>query len=215
MHRVLEPELMDDEAQCEAYAAADFAASNQAFVDRLLGAFPALAGRVLDIGCGPADIPRRLLFARPGLQVTAVDASGPMLALGRAALAADGVEGRATLVEARLPAPGIPGAPFDAVLSNSLLHHLPDPAVLWSEVRRLGRPGAPVFVADLRRPGTDAEVRRLVATYAAGDPEVLRRDFEASLRAAFTVDEVRAQVAGTGLTVEPIGDRYLQVTGRR
>jgi hypothetical protein len=45
---------------------------------------------------------------------------------------------------------------------------------------------------------------------------VLRRDFEASLYAAFTCDEVRAQLDRAGLSalrVEPIGDRHLVVWG--
>jgi hypothetical protein len=63
MERVLEPELMDDPEQTEAYAAADFAEENQGFVDRFAEYFPEFSsGRVLDVGCGPADIPVR--FAR-------------------------------------------------------------------------------------------------------------------------------------------------------
>jgi hypothetical protein len=34
MDRILEPELMDDSAQVEAYARADFSEVNQGFVDR-------------------------------------------------------------------------------------------------------------------------------------------------------------------------------------
>src|SRR3954452_21168295 len=58
MARVLEPEVMDDEAQAAAYAAADFAEENQGFVDRFLEYFPDFTeGDVFDLGCGPGDIP--------------------------------------------------------------------------------------------------------------------------------------------------------------
>ena len=40
------------------------------------------------------------------------------------------------------------------MLSKDLLHHLPDPMVLWEEIKRLGRPGAAVYVMDLVRPAT-------------------------------------------------------------
>ena len=56
--RVPEPELMDDAAQARAYASADFADVNQGFVDRFRARFADFtSGRVIDLGCGPADIP--------------------------------------------------------------------------------------------------------------------------------------------------------------
>src|SRR2546425_210812 len=76
MERILEPELMDDEAQALAYAQADFVEVNRGFVDRFRTAFPDLTrSRVVDLGCGPADIPIRLVRLMPTLGVTAVDAS--------------------------------------------------------------------------------------------------------------------------------------------
>ena len=39
MERILEDELMEDENQALAYAAADFSTSNQMFVDRLIAEF--------------------------------------------------------------------------------------------------------------------------------------------------------------------------------
>jgi SAM-dependent methyltransferase len=216
VERTLEPELMDEADQAAAYAAADFAEPNQGFVDRFLALAPELtAGELVDLGCGPADICLRLARARPGLRITGVDAAEAMLAHGRAALAAAGLTGTVELVRARLPGV-LPGRQFDAVLSNSLLHHLPDPAVLWADVARLTRPGAPILVVDLMRPPTPAAALALVDQHAAGEPEVLRRDFLASLHAAFTLAEVTAQLAAAGLALQvaPITDRHLAVWGR-
>jgi hypothetical protein len=53
-------------------------------------------------------------------------------------------------------------------------------------------PGAPVLVMDLMRPASPAAAEALVEQYAAGEPEVLRRDFYNSLLAAFEPGEVRA-----------------------
>jgi trans-aconitate 2-methyltransferase len=103
------------------------------------------------------------------------------------------------------------------VLSNSLLHHLHDPAVLWSSVRQLGGPGAAIYVQDLRRPASLAALEALVASQMATAPEVLRRDYRHSLHAAFTLQEVAAQLeqAGLdGLRVQERGERYLEVWGR-
>ncbi|HSB42923.1 MAG TPA: class I SAM-dependent methyltransferase [Methylomirabilota bacterium] len=218
MERVLEPELMTDPVQAEAYASADFGSVNQAFVDRFRALFPDLVrGRLVDLGCGPADIPIRLCQALPGVTVIGVDGSEAMLAPGRRAIAAAGLRSRIELVHARLP--GLPRPPggFDGVISNSLLHHVPEAGVFWAEVARLGRTGAAVLVVDLSRPDTRDRARAIVEAYAAADPDVLRRDFFHSLCAAFTTAEVAAQLATAGLTglrVETISDRHWAAWGR-
>ena len=217
MRRVLEPELMVDPEQAQAYAAADFASVNQGFVDRFRALFPAFAcGHVADLGCGPADIPIRLCRALPGVTVMGVDGSEAMLSPGRAAVAAAGLAARIRLLCARLPGIARPAAGYDAIVSNSLAHHLPEPAVLWREIARVGASGAPVLVTDLHRPETAERAREIVETYSGGEPEVLKRDFFHSLCAAFTLPEVRAQLAEAGLDgfrVEMISDRHWAAWG--
>lgn len=219
MDRVLEPELMTDQAQALAYAAADFATPNQAFVERFIGLFPTFTrGALVDLGCGPADIPIRLCRALPGVTVAAVDGSEAMLAPGRAAVAAAGFDPRIRLVCARLPGLERPRDGFDGIISNSLLHHLPRPEVLWSEVVRLGRAEAAVLVTDLHRPDSSDRAREIAETYSDGEPEVLKRDFFHSLCAAFTLTEVTAQIRNAGLDgalrCEMISDRHCAAWGR-
>src|SRR5207245_9086759 len=87
MDRVLEPEVMADPRQALAYARADFGEVNQRFVDELVARHPMPAhARVVDLGCGPADLPIRLAAALPRSQIVAVVDSIPMLPLGPAAL---------------------------------------------------------------------------------------------------------------------------------
>lgn len=217
MERILEPELMEDPARALAYALADFSEVNQGFVDRFRSTFPDLrSGNVLDLGCGPADIPIRLARAVPGLQITALDGSEAMLALARRAVADAGLGARIHLLRARLPGLPPPAGSFDAVISNSLLHHLADPQVFWKEVKGLGRPGAAVFVMDLFRPDSPERAREIVDTTAADEGPTLKQDFFNSLLAAFTPDEVRAQLAPdlAHLECRIISDRHWLVSGR-
>jgi ubiquinone/menaquinone biosynthesis C-methylase UbiE len=218
MNRVLEPELMTDREQAEAYAAADFASVNQGFVDRFRALFPDLdRGALVDLGCGPADIPIRLCRALPAVTVTGVDGSEAMLAPGRVAVAAAGLGAHVRLVCARLPGLPRPAGGFEGVVSNSLLHHMPRPEVFWAEVARLGRVGAAVLVTDLHRPESVERARDIVQTYSGDEPEVLKRDFFHSLCAAFTLAEVKAQVREAGLATlscEMISDRHWAVWGR-
>jgi SAM-dependent methyltransferase len=219
MDRVPEPELMDEAQQALAYSEADFAASHDRCVDlceQFVGP-DGLAETVLDLGCGPADVTVRLARRFPRATFHGVDGAEPMLAHGRARVARAGLGDRIRLVRALLPRDAPPLAQYAAVVSNSLLHHLHDPSVLWTAVARWARPGAPVFVMDLRRPASIEDAERLVQAYVGGEPEVLRRDFLHSLRAAFTADEVREQLreVGLGLEVVTIGDRHLVAQGRR
>ncbi|SMF93853.1 Ubiquinone/menaquinone biosynthesis C-methylase UbiE [Methylomagnum ishizawai] len=219
MQRIPEPELMDDTAQARAYAEADFSEPHQRFVTLFQEAFPGetLAGTVLDLGCGPADVTLRLARAYPLCRIDGLDGAAAMLECGREAVRRAGLDDRVRLVEGYLPGAVPPLATYDAVVSNSLLHHLADPRVLWASIRRWGGPGAPVLVMDLMRPDGPAAVDALVLRYAADAPAVLRRDFEHSLRAAYRVEEVRAQLVEAGLptlAVRPVDDHHLAVWGR-
>ena len=147
-----------------------------------------------------------------------MDGSDAMLHYGRVALAEDPkLARRVQFITGFLPGAALPQDSYDAVISNSLLHHLHDPSVMWDSVRKFAAKGAPVYVMDLMRPDSDQDVDRLVETYAGGEPEVLRRDFHASLKAAFTIPEVTEQLRKAGLAhlnVRPVSDRHLLVTGR-
>ncbi len=193
MKREIEPELMEEVDQAVAYAEADFDAPHSAFMERFQQLFPSWSGRgqVLDLGCGPGDITKRFARAYPHCRVDGIDGAEAMLAEGRRLLAQEpGLSERVRLYRACLPQDRPPEASYDAVISNSLLHHLADPLVLWSAVEEYGAPGAPVFVVDLMRPADRAEAERLTALYSEGEPDVLRRDFFHSLLAAFTAEEV-------------------------
>ena len=216
MDRICEPELMDDPKQAEAYARADFEAENQAFVDRFKEYFPEFAqGTVLDLGCGPGDIPIRFAKRYPVCQVIGIDASAPMIQLGEQAVKEAGSSDRITLRCERYEE--VAGARIaDAVISNSLLHHLPNPLQFWQKIRQLVRPGAPVLVMDLLRPDSPEAAQAIVDQYAANEPDILRRDFYNSLLAAFTEDEIGSQLARMNLTrllIDIPDDRHWVVGG--
>lgn len=218
MERVPEPELMEDEAQARAYAEADFEEPNALFMqlweEGLAGAEPM---RIVDLGCGPADIVVRLARRHPVARIEAIDGSAAMLRHGIERVRREGLDERVHLVQARLPGAGLAPQAYDAVVSNSLLHHLHDPAVLWRTVRACARIGAAVLVMDLARPASDAEARALVERHASGEPGILRRDFYNSLLAAWRPEEVRAQLIAAGLDgleVRLVSDRHLAVQGR-
>lgn len=200
MQRVPEPELMDDVAQAQAYAAADFSSENQGFVDRFHEYFPEWSGgHVIDLGCGPADIPIRFCRAYPAATIIAVDASQAMITLAEQAVKRSGLDGRIRLRCERFQELSL-DEPGDAALSNSLLHHLPNPFQFWYRLKQLIRPGSAVLVMDLLRPESIETAQALVEQYAADASPILKRDFYNSLLAAYTEDEVAAQLAEMNLS---------------
>lgn len=219
MDRVTEPELMDDDENARAYAGIDFGAPHQNFITLFQRAFAErqIGGYALDLGCGPGDITRRFARAFPQCSVHGVDGAPAMLRYGHEITAQDAeTRDRVELFLGMLPGATLPRSHYDVVISNSLLHHLPDPQVLWQAVRQFATPGAPVFVMDLRRPNSIEEAQALVELHAANDPEVFKLDFYHSLLAAFTPDEIRDQLREAGLDhfqVMTETDRHVVVAG--
>lgn len=219
MERTPEPELMNDPEQAAAYAAADFEEPHARFVALYrehFGPRPTESW-VLDLGCGPADITRRFALANPHCRLHGVDGALEMLRLGRRELQRAGLGERVQLLHGHLPGIRLPRSSYDAVISNSLLHHLADPLSLWTTVRQFAAPKAPVLIMDLMRPSSRRQAEDMVNLYAADGPPVLRQDFFNSLLAAYTVDEVRAQLQATGVdhfAVNAVSDRHLLVYGR-
>lgn len=216
MERMPEPELMDDVAQAKAYAAADFSRENEGFVNLFRQYFPEwTAGHVIDLGCGPADIPIRFARNYPGARITAVDASEPMIALAEEAVKEAGFADRIRLRCERFQQLALDES-GDAALSNSLLHHLPNPLQFWYRLKQLVKPGSAVLVMDLLRPESAAVAQAIVEQYAANEQPILKRDFYHSLLAAYTEDEVAAQLAEMNLSrllIDVPDDRHWVVGG--
>lgn len=218
MERIVEPELMDEEEQARAYAEGDFAEPHERFVSLFRETFGELPrGNVLDLGCGSCDVLVRFARANPRVLIHGVDGSAAMLRHAKVLLSRSGtVARRIELFRGMLSDVSMPRPRYDAVISNSLLHHLHNPLVLWRTVRRYAADGAPIFAMDLRRPPSMAAARDLVTTYAAAEPPVLQRDFFNSLVAAFTPEEIEGQLAVCGLgnlEVRELGDRHVLVVG--
>lgn len=216
MRRILEKEIMDDKEGALAYAKADMSKSNQFFVDKLLQKYSKNLNNVLDIGCGPADIPVRLVKAKPDVNITAVDASDKMIELAKNNVNKEKYESQIKLMRAYLP--GLPFLPhsFDTVISNSLLHHLPDPMLFWKEIKLLGKKGSIIFVMDLFRPDSPEKAKEIVEREAPSAPKVHKEDFYNSLLASFKLKEIKEQLSSANLpnvSAEIVSDLHWLAAG--
>jgi ubiquinone/menaquinone biosynthesis C-methylase UbiE len=208
--RVLEPEGMETPEEVEAYDGMDHGGVNGRFVDDFVATGADLR-RVVDLGTGTALIPLGLAAKQPTSRLVAVDLSAAMLEVARRHVERHGLGDRIEVLLGDAKRTPLPDGSASAVMSNSLVHHLPDPLPFFEDARRLLAPGGILFVRDLFRPQDDAAVAALVAEHAAHDSPPQRALFEASLRAALTLPEVRALAAAANLDnvqIEATSDRH-------
>ena len=219
LSRVLEPEVMDSEQEATDYDSMDHREVNRIFVDDFLAAAGARLGNeeerplaeILDVGTGTAQIPIELCRRASGCRVLAIDLAVAMLDLARLKIELAGERDRIML--AHVDAKNMPyrEGHFAAVISNSIVHHIPEPAHVLAEMVRVVSLGGLIFVRDLMRPASDEQVHALVQQYAAEANEHQRAMFEASLRAALSLEETRELVVKLGFaaeTVQATSDRH-------
>jgi ubiquinone/menaquinone biosynthesis C-methylase UbiE len=215
--RVLEPEVMDTAEDARAYDEMQHAEVNAAFVSDLLALSPDVS-KTLDVGTGSGRIPLELARRVPEAKVVGIDMSKEMLALARKHAEREKLADR--LVFEEMDAKGIlyeEGA-YTTVMSNSLLHHVPDPRAVVAEMVRVVAPLGTLFVRDLFRPDDERTLTELVATYAKDEDESQRKLFAESLHAALTVEELEAIVASIGMTgarIAKTSDRHLTLVWQR
>ncbi|HEY9739783.1 MAG TPA: class I SAM-dependent methyltransferase [Coleofasciculaceae cyanobacterium] len=198
MHRVLEPEVMDTQEEAVEYDAMDFTEVNTAFAKRAIQLAPSIA-KVLDAGTGTARIPILICQERPQWQITGIDLATSMLQIGLKNVQQAGLEQQVTLelVDAKqLP---YSDGQFDMVISNSLIHHLPNPVPFLQELKRVLNPTGAILIRDLIRPPSEEVVNALVESIGTEYDEHQKMLFRDSLHAAFTVDEVNQLISDAGL----------------
>lgn len=219
MERIPEAaELMLGLEQAQAYAGTDLSQLNAKIIEAFRMHFAEFSsGEVLDLGCGTADVTIRFAQAYPQATLVGIDGASSMLEMGKARILEAGLEKRIELRKGHLPNAELGHGRFDALVANSLLHHLDDPAGLWRTVKRCVRAGAPVMVVDLIRPHDPDAARLLVEKYAERAHPQVKQDFFHSLCAAYTVQDLRRQldaVGFPGMRVEAVDELQMKIWGR-
>lgn len=211
MQRVLEPEVMDTWEEAIEYDAMDFTEVNTAFAKRAIALGLPISARVLDAGTGTARIPVLLCQMRPHWQVFGIDLAKNMLQIGSQHVEQAGLQQQIVLelVDAKqLP---YKDGDFEMVVSNSLVHHLPDPLPFFREISRVLKPNGAIVIRDLIRPPDEETMNNLVESIGTEYDTHQKQLFRDSLHAALTLDEVKqliSQAALQGVIVYQSSDRH-------
>lgn len=195
---------MDTAEEAGDYDAMSHGDVNRAFCEDALRALPSREQarlRVLDLGTGTALIPIELCTMHATAEVVATDFAKHMLEVAKTNVARANLTRRIELLFGDAKTSDVPDASFDLVMSNSVVHHIPDPFELLRAAVSKTAQGGLLFVRDLERPRTEAALAELVAQYARVDEQAPANEraraerqralFAASLRAALTLDEIR------------------------
>ena len=199
MQRVLEPEVMDSWQEAFEYDAMDFIEINTAFAQRAIELGPPFSAKILDAGTGPARIPVLLCLKCPQWQVFGIDLAKNMLQIGAQHVKQAGLQHQIVLelVDAKqLP---YQDGHFEMVVSNSLVHHLPDPLPFFQELKRVFKPNGALLIRDLIRPADRETMNSLVESIGAEYDTHQKQLFRDSLHAALTLEEVKQLIAQAGL----------------
>lgn len=218
--RILEPEVMDTEQEAVDYDVMDHAEVNRRFVAEFLKFAKRHATcplqTLLDVGTGTAQIPIEFCRQHSSSQIVAIDLSREMLKLGENNVAKAGLAERIRLEFIDAKQMPYQDHQFDVVLSNSIIHHIPEPSQVFGEMKRVLRPGGLLFVRDLMRPVDQPTLDDLVQTYAGQENAHQQKMFRDSLHAALTVDEVQAILQVHQLPpdwVQATSDRHWTIAG--
>lgn len=224
IERILEPEVMDTPAEAMDYDDMDHHAVNQLFVDDLI-AFLGIEPNhddemidILDLGTGTARIPIILADRIPQCRIMGADASVSMLDVAKINIDIAGMLDRVQLVRLDAKNNEYEDSFFSGVMSNSIVHHIPEPAAVLQESVRVVQPGGWLFFRDLLRPESTEQLNELVATYCGEEIESSHKMFADSLHAALSLEEMRALVASLGFpeeTVQQTSDRHWTWAARK
>jgi ubiquinone/menaquinone biosynthesis C-methylase UbiE len=192
--RRLEPEVMDTEQEAREYDEMDHSAVNELFVADFLTDCPQKllvdSKGILDLGTGTALIPMEFCRQSEQGQITAVDLADEMLKLARENIARDDLSKRIEIVKSDAKQLPFENDCFSAVMSNSIVHHIPKPFIALQEMVRVLKPGGLLFVRDLLRPDSVDQLEALVNEHTSNETDYSRQLFRQSLHAALTVAEV-------------------------
>jgi SAM-dependent methyltransferase len=151
--------------------------------------------RVLDVGTGSGDLPRRLAREMPGAEITAVDSHPAVLAVAQRNLRRTaGVK----LLQADARSLPFADGAFDVVHGSLLVHHLEPHQVVaaLAEMQRVSRLG--VVINDLRR-GRVAVAVASITVLALSRGRYTRNDGPLSAERSYTLRELDRLAGEAGL----------------
>jgi SAM-dependent methyltransferase len=185
--------------------------------------------RILDLGCGTGAGTIALLRHFPGSEMTAVDASAPMLHRLQNQARELGLASRVRVVQADLDAGWPDTGHVDLVWASNSMHHMADPDRVLAQILAALQPGGVLAVAEMDsfprflpddpgigRPGLEGRCHGTRDEVRAGELPHLGSDWGPRLtEAGFAVQAQRTFVIDLAPPLPGPAGRYAQVSLQR
>ena len=229
MERIPEPELMVEKEQVISYDEADFSEGEVDLINQinhyLLRTNISLGKKdlIVDLGCGPGNISEKLAIKWPNTEVVGIDGSKEMIL--RAEYNKDISSNQKKLKNLRYICSDIKDIKLknfllkkriSLLVSNSLIHHITNLEDFFNTIRSLSSNRTVNFHKDLKRPLDEKSALELKAECSTKYNEILTNDYYASLRASYTLKELKDFTLENDLSSLEVfedGDKYLIVYG--
>jgi len=229
MERVPEPELMEEKEQVISYDEADFSEGEVNLINQinqyLLKKNISLGEKdlIVDLGCGPGNISEKLAIKWPNTAVVGIDGSKEMIL--RAEYNKSISNNQKKLKNLRYICSDIKDIKsnnflfkkrISLLVSNSLIHHITNLEDFFNTIRILSSNSTVNFHKDLKRPIDEKSALELKAKCSTKYNEILTNDYYASLRASYTLKELKNFTLENDLSSLEVfedGDNYLIVYG--
>jgi len=229
MERVPEPELMEEKEQVNSYEQADFSEGEVNLINQInhyllrKNIFLGEKDLIVDLGCGPGNISKKLAIKWPNTEVVGIDGSKEMILRAEynknictrekklknlSYICSDirDIKSNNFLLKKRI----------SLLVSNSLIHHITNLEDFFNTIISLSSDNTVNFHKDLKRPLDEKSALELKAQCSTKYNETLTNDYYASLRASYTYKELKNYTLENDLTSLDVfedGDKYLLVYG--
>ena len=229
MKRIPEPELMEKKEQVISYDEADFSEGEFNLINQinhyLLRNNISLSEKdlIVDLGCGPGNISEKLAIKWPNTEVVGIDGSKEMIL--RAKYNKEISNNQKNLKNLRYICSDIKDIKstdfllkkkISLLVSNSLIHHITHLEDFFKTIRSLSSKITVNFHKDLKRPLDEKSFLEIKTQCSTKYNEILTNDYYASLRASYTLKELKNFILKNDLSSLDVfedGDEYLIVYG--
>ena len=226
MERIPEPELMVEKEQVISYDGADFSEGEVNLINQinyyLLRKNISLGKKdlIVDLGCGPGNISVKLAIIWPNTEVVGIDGSKEMILRAEYNKSISNNQKLKNLRYICSDIKDIKSNNFllkkriSLLVSNSLIHHITNLEDFFNTIKSLSSDITVNFHKDLKRPLDEKSALQLKAQCSTKYNEILTNDYYASLRASYTLKELKNFTLENDLSsleVVEEGDNYLIV----
>lgn len=190
MKRTIEPALMLDPEQAEAYYKSNRNNTKLFFKTVYKAVKKVTPDTLVDLGCGPGDITEMLATIHPTTKITGIDDSQAMIDL---------TSNHDNVVFKKMAITDVTEH-YQRAVSSLALHHFQEPRQFWESIKRINP--VDILVFDFLRPESEQELANIIKEKEPFEHELFKIDFENSLRACFTLEEITQQLSDHNLNLD-------------